>query len=72
MEAIAELLDVPDYNMFGRSLEGRPRTATSLSATQSKLPHDDYVGCAGVFSTSRGLDQQWRPCIIWAPQRTEG
>jgi hypothetical protein len=52
MEVITELLGIPDYNMFGRSLEGRPRTATILLATLSKLPNDDYVACARVFSTS--------------------
>jgi hypothetical protein len=55
MGEIAELLGVPDYNMFRRFQEGGLRTATSLSATLSKLPHNDYVGSAGVFGISRGL-----------------
>jgi hypothetical protein len=41
VRSLPTLLGVPDYRCS-------VRTATSPLATPSKLPHDDYVGCAGV------------------------
>jgi hypothetical protein len=54
MDRNAELLGVPGYNMFRGSLEGTPRTATSVSATSvsatlSILPDNNCVGWIRVF-----------------------